>query len=356
MFDRTLILGTAILIAATTAAPAAAQERGSIALGGFASWNSFDPDLRMDDAVGYGARVGAFLSPRWALEFEANSGTAKRPGVLADRDYLFIDSRLLWIPVKMGPLALLLGGGIQHVDANVDQSFTDQSYGAHALAGGTFALGENGALRVDYTRYFIGGVNHGSLKAGLVLYRHPAGKQTTVYRTAAAPPAMVHSDSVSAAETRRLRDSTAAYATLRDSLARTPATAPAATNPTNAAAVATMLEMVQFQRDQSTLDDVSRAILRDKVPIFNANPAMRIVITGFASAPGTDAYNMALGFRRATSAKEYLVSQGVAADRIEISTRGENNFLVAGPSDVANTANRRGQFRLLIADPYLVKP
>lgn len=83
---------------------------------------------------------------------------------------------------------------------------------------------------------------------------------------------------------------------------------------------------------------------------------MRIVITGYASSPGTEAFNMALGFRRATSARAYLVSKGVNADRIEISTRGEQNLLVAGPSDVANTANRRGQFRLLIADPYLVKP
>jgi len=83
---------------------------------------------------------------------------------------------------------------------------------------------------------------------------------------------------------------------------------------------------------------------------------MKIVITGYASAPGTDAYNMALGLRRANASRDYLVSRGVAANRIEIATRGENNLLVEGPSDVANTANRRGQFRLLIANPYLVAP
>ena len=54
--------------------------------------------------------------------------------------------------------------------------------------------------------------------------------------------------------------------------------------------------------------------------------------------------------------KAYLVSRGVAANRIEITTRGENNLLVEGPGDVANAANRRGQFRLLIANPYLVRP
>jgi peptidoglycan-associated lipoprotein len=78
---------------------------------------------------------------------------------------------------------------------------------------------------------------------------------------------------------------------------------------------------------------------------------MRIVITGYASSPGTDTYNMALGMRRATAAKAYLVSQGVGAERIEIATRGENNLLVVGPGEVANAANRHGQFRLLVADP-----
>ena len=104
------------------------------------------------------------------------------------------------------------------------------------------------------------------------------------------------------------------------------------------------------------LDDVAKAILDDKVAIFNANPEMKIVITGYASSPGTDAYNMALGLRRANASRDYLVSKGVAANRIEIATRGENNLLVEGPGDVANAANRRGQFRLLIANPYLVAP
>lgn len=352
MFNRTLIIGAAIAIAA---APAAAQQRGSLELGAFVSRTSFDPAYQMDDAVGIGGRLGAFLTPRVSLEFEANNGRAQRPGALADRSFRFIDARLLWAPVQIGRASLLLGAGAQHADANVNDAWDDESYGFHALVGGKFSLSENAALRVDYTRYFNSGANHGSLKAGISLYRHPAGKETVVYRTTAAAPVapMVHSDSVSAAETRRLRAQEASYAALRDSLRRNAATPLTASS---VAALATMLEMINFEREKSDLDDVSRAILRDKVVIFNANPDMRIVITGYASSPGTDAYNMALGFRRATAAKAYLVSQGVAANRIEITTRGENNLLVEGADAVANAANRRGQFRLLIADPYLVKP
>ncbi len=351
MFVRTFTIGAAVLIAAL---PAAAQERGTLEFGAFVSSNMFDNAYRMDNAIGFGGRVGAFLAPRWSLEFEGNGGTAGRPSGLADRSFRFIDARVLFNPVKVGRLALLVGAGGGHTDANVESFVEDESYGYHALVGGKFAINEKAALRVDYTAYFNGGANHRVLKAGLSLYRNPSGKETTVYRQTAAAPAPMHADSVSAAETRRLRAAEAEYRRLRDSLSRVPAAQPI--SPSNVAALATMLEMINFERDKSDLDDVSRAILRDKVAIFNANPEMKIVITGYASSPGTDAYNMALGFRRATAAKAYLVSQGVNADRIEISTRGENNLLVAGPGEVANAANRRGQFRLLIADPYLVKP
>jgi peptidoglycan-associated lipoprotein len=158
---------------------------------------------------------------------------------------------------------------------------------------------------------------------------------------------------VSAAEQLRLRNTAADYSKLRDSLwanRSKPAMA------SSASALATMQAMIHFAHDRSDLSDSAKAILRDKVPVFRANPAMRIVIGGYASSPGTEAYNMALGMRRAEAAKAYLVSQGVDPVRIEIATLGEGKLLVEGPSEYANAENRRGQFRLLIADPYLVSP
>lgn len=161
-------------------------------------------------------------------------------------------------------------------------------------------------------------------------------------------------DSVSAAETGRLRAIAVSYQDLRDSLAtpRFKFVPPAS----SAEALATMQQMIYFENDQSTLSDSAQAILDEKVTIFNANPAMRIVIVGFASQPGTADYNMALGLRRAEAAKVYLVSQGIDPIRIEIATRGEGQLVVEGPGEVADAANRRGQFRLLIANPYLVTP
>ena len=350
MIKQTLSIAAAMMISAL---PAAAQQRGTIEFGGFASWNTFDNAFNMDDALGFGGRIGAYLDPRWAIEFDASGGKASRPSGLADRSFMMIDSRLVYAPFKLGPIGFIVGGGISHVDANVSGAFTDQNYGYHALVGGKLNVTETAALRLDYVRYFMDNASHGSFRAGLALQRRPQGRTETVVHNMPAPMQPMRADSVSAAETRRLREQEARYIALRDSLVRTPATA---MTPSNVAALATMLEMVHFEREQSSLDDVAKAILDDKVAIFNANPEMKIVITGYASSPGTDAYNMALGLRRANASRDYLVSKGVAANRIEIATRGENNLLVEGPGDVANAANRRGQFRLLIANPYLVAP
>lgn len=113
----------------------------------------------------------------------------------------------------------------------------------------------------------------------------------------------------------------------------------------------TMREMVYFEHDKSDISDAAKTILDDKVVVFRSNPGMRILIVGFASQPGTDTYNMALGMRRSEAAKGYLVSQGVDPTRIEIATRGENQLVVEGPGEVADEQNRRDQFRLLITDP-----
>lgn len=169
-------------------------------------------------------------------------------------------------------------------------------------------------------------------------------------RPMAATP-VVEPDSVSAEETGRLRAIEVSYQGLRDSLAVPKPVPPAS----SAEALATMEQKIFFENDRSDLTDSAQTILNDKITIFSANPAMRIVIVGFASQPGTSAHNMALGLQRAEAAKAYLVSHGIDPIRIEIATRGERELAVEGRSEVANAANRRGQFRLLIADPYLVE-
>lgn len=124
----------------------------------------------------------------------------------------------------------------------------------------------------------------------------------------------------------------------------------------SAASIATMQELVHFAYDKSDLTDVSRAALDGKVRVFQANPAMRILIVGHTDDRGTGAYNLALGTRRAETVRDYLVAQGVASGRIEIETRGETQPLAAGSSEGAMAQNRRGAFRILVVSDPVTRP
>lgn len=141
--------------------------------------------------------------------------------------------------------------------------------------------------------------------------------------------------------------------------ASNPAVASDEAGASSVATLVTMQAMIHFANDEAGLSKSATAILDEKVPIFRSNPALRIVIVGYASEPGTAAYNLALGTRRAEAAKRHLVARGIASSRIEIATRGQGDLLVEGPGEAADAQNRRDQFQLLIAahnDVFLMPP
>lgn len=122
------------------------------------------------------------------------------------------------------------------------------------------------------------------------------------------------------------------------------------------ASLATMQELVHFAYDKSDLTEASRAALDAKVKVFQANPAMRILIVGHTDDRGTGAYNLALGTRRAEAVRDYLVAQGVASDRIDLETRGETQPLASGSSEGAMAQNRRDAFLIRVAPDSVVAP
>jgi OOP family OmpA-OmpF porin len=157
------------------------------------------------------------------------------------------------------------------------------------------------------------------------------------------PVMMQHEDSVSAAETRRLRASDAALRALRDSLRNAPRAG------MSAAEMTTMEARIHFAFDKAVLTDSAKAILDDKVKVFRDNPDMTISIVGHTDISGTDAYNMALGTRRAEAAKAYIVSKGINANRIVIASRGENQPVTEAAGRAGQAPNRRAVFRIVIA-------
>ncbi len=349
MSVRAITVGVAALV---WAVPAAAQQRGTMEFGAFGSAASFDNELSLTNGYGGGGRVGMFLAPRWSMEFEKGEMRASRPDGLRDVNVGILAGRLTAVPVKMGALSFLLGAG---AGVSTETNFM-HSYGVDGLVGAKLALNDNVALRVDGVWDWLANEQwktYRSVRAGVSLYRHAARPTRLVTTTTPAPAPMMiaHEDSVSAAETRRLRDGEAELRALRDSLNN----APASTVPvTSAATLATMEAQIHFAFDRSDLTDSAKTVLDDKVALFRANPAMTIVLSGYTDRTGTDAYNMALGSRRAQAAKSYLVAHGIAANRVLMDSKGERQQIPNSAGVEGDALNRRAIFRLLIA-PDIVK-
>jgi len=130
------------------------------------------------------------------------------------------------------------------------------------------------------------------------------------------------------------------------------AAAKAAAGPATSAAVtsserAIIANVIYFDLDESALADESRSAVEAKAPVLLRHPNMRVRITGHADERGSDEYNLALGLRRAAEAKRYLAALGIAEDRIEIVTMGEERPAVQGHTEEAWALNRRAEFEVI---------
>ncbi len=103
----------------------------------------------------------------------------------------------------------------------------------------------------------------------------------------------------------------------------------------------TIGDRVLFDVDQSTLNDAGRTLLSQQATWLNSNPAYMVLVEGHADEQGTRAYNLALGDRRATAARAYLVSQGVDASRLSTVTFGKERPLEICSQEACYSQNRR---------------
>ena len=108
-----------------------------------------------------------------------------------------------------------------------------------------------------------------------------------------------------------------------------------------------MSENVYFDFDKSDLKPDAQAILKKKAAWLRANTGFFVRIEGHCDERGTNEYNLALGERRAYSAKEFLVALGVSANRIRTISYGEETPADSGHNEGAWSKNRRDEFRLL---------
>ena len=101
---------------------------------------------------------------------------------------------------------------------------------------------------------------------------------------------------------------------------------------------------ILFEFDSAVLSETAQQTLRDKARWLQANPQVTVIIEGHCDDRGTNEYNLALGERRARSARKYLVSLGIDQSRLSTVSYGEERPLVIGDSEEARAKNRRAHF------------
>lgn len=101
---------------------------------------------------------------------------------------------------------------------------------------------------------------------------------------------------------------------------------------------------IYFDFDSALLSDQAQQILTKKADYLRDNPGLRMTIEGYCDERGTEAYNMALGERRAKSAEAYLETMGVSADRLRTISYGEERPIVLQHDESSWAENRRAQF------------
>ena len=106
-------------------------------------------------------------------------------------------------------------------------------------------------------------------------------------------------------------------------------------------------ESIYFDFDKSFIKLDYRPVLHEKAAFLKDYPEMNARIEGNCDERGTNEYNLALGERRANSAKNFLVSLGIAADRIEIISYGEERPRSLGHNEDSWSQNRRNDFVLI---------
>ena len=100
-------------------------------------------------------------------------------------------------------------------------------------------------------------------------------------------------------------------------------------------------DRVFFATNESILTTKSRDTLRKQAAWMRKNSNLTFVIEGHADERGTREYNLALGERRANAAKDYLMTYGVAGNRLSVISYGKERPVDSGSNPLSWSKNRR---------------
>ncbi len=105
-------------------------------------------------------------------------------------------------------------------------------------------------------------------------------------------------------------------------------------------------EDIYFEFDSSALLPMAQDLLAQKAEYLRAMPGLSVTIEGHCDDRGTDAYNMALGERRAQAVKDFLVNMGISGPQLNTISYGEERPVDMGQNEEAWAKNRRAHFSI----------
>jgi len=100
-------------------------------------------------------------------------------------------------------------------------------------------------------------------------------------------------------------------------------------------------DRVLFDYDSSKLDSSAKILLDGQSRFLRANTDLNFIVEGHCDERGTREYNLALGEKRATAVRDYLVINGIDPDRIKVISYGKEKPAVVGSNGMAWSKNRR---------------
>jgi OOP family OmpA-OmpF porin len=101
------------------------------------------------------------------------------------------------------------------------------------------------------------------------------------------------------------------------------------------------LEGVNFEFDRAKLLPESYVVLDRVVASLKDLPEIRVEVGGHTDSKGSDEYNRSLSDRRARAVRDYLISKGISASRLESMGYGESDPITSNDTDAGRARNRR---------------
>src|SRR6266550_3398693 len=111
------------------------------------------------------------------------------------------------------------------------------------------------------------------------------------------------------------------------------------------------LKDVYYQFDSVELDSEDQQVLKKNAEWLKINPKARVEVEGHCDDVGSAEYNLALGAKRAQVSKDFLVSQGVATDRLVTISYGKEAPACFEPNEDCRVKNRRARFVMFTEVP-----